>query len=112
MPASSESPSASRHPPYKIRLHKKVFLEDSKLFDEKTKEKIKKKCKGLLSHSPDKVGEPLRFELKGYRKLKMFDDYRVVYRVDKKEHSVVILAVGIRRGGEVYKVAETRLPAD
>lgn len=95
--------------PYKIRLHKKVILEDNKLFDEKTKDKIKKKCRELLSHSPDKVGEPLRFELKGYRKLKIFNDYRIVYRVTREDRSVFILAVGIRREEEVYEVALKRL---
>jgi len=94
---------------YKIKVHKKVTTEDSKQFDEKTKEKIKKKCKELLSYHPEQAGEPLRFELKGYRKLKVFNDYRVVYRVDKNEVLVFILAVGIRRSREVYEEAIKRL---
>lgn len=94
---------------FKIKLHKKVISEDSKLFDEKTKEKIKKKCKELLSTNPEEVGEPLRFELLGYRKLKIFNDYRIIYRVNKKEVFVFILAVGIRRDREVYREALKRL---
>ena len=58
---------------------------------------------------PDEIGEPLQFELKGYRKLKVFNDYRVVYRVDKKEVLVFILVVGIRRDQEVYEEALKRL---
>ena len=94
---------------YRIVLHKKVISEDAKRFDEKTKEKIKQKCRGLLSFHPDQVGEALQFELKGYRKLKIFNDYRVVYRVDKREVFVFVLAVGIRRGSEVYEEAVKRL---
>ncbi len=94
---------------YKIKLHKKVITEDSKRFDAKTKEKIKNKCKEMLSFRPESVGEPLQFELKGYRKLKIFNDYRIVYRVQKREVTVFILAVGIRRDEEVYNEAIQRL---
>ncbi len=94
---------------YKIKVHKKVITEDSKLFDEQTKEKIKKKCKELLSDSPEKVGEPLHFELKKYRKLKIFNDYRVIYRIVRSEVIVFVLAVGVRRDREVYKKAILRI---
>ena len=93
---------------YKIKLHPKVLLEDSKQFNSKVKEKIKSKCLELLSESPDSVGEPLRRELARYRKLKVFDDYRIIYRVDPKDHIVFILVVGIRRNEEVYKEAMRR----
>ena len=107
MPSHSTKPRR-----YKILLHKKVISEDSKRFDEKTKGKIKEKCIELLSFEPDEVGEPLQFELKSYRKLKVFNDYRVVYRVDKNEVLVFILAVGIRRNQEVYEEAVRRLAHD
>jgi len=94
---------------YRIKVHKKVLTEDSKHFDEKTKEKIKKKCKELLTKNPEDVGEPLRFELQGYRKLKIFNDYRIIYRVHKEDVLVFILAVGIRRDREVYEEALKRL---
>ena len=93
---------------YKIKLHPKVLLEDSKQFSSKTREKIKNKCLELLSESPDSVGEPLRRELSGYRKLKMFNDYRIVYRIDTKDRIVFILVVGLRRNEEVYREAMRR----
>ncbi len=95
--------------PYRIRLHKKVLEEDSRYFDLKTKEKIKKKCIELLSFDPEKAGEPLQRELSGYKKLKVFDDYRVVFRVDRPHRAVLILAVGIRRNEEVYREAIKRI---
>ena len=99
------------HPPrpYKIKLHKAVTTEDSRAFDPAAKEKIKKKIKDLLSTAPEHAGEPLRLELSGYRKLVIFDKYRIVYRVDRGEVMVFILAVGIRRDGEVYLEAVKRL---
>lgn len=94
---------------YKIKVHKEVATHDSRQFDEKTKEKIKAKIQELLSVAPDEVGAPLHFGLKGYRKLVIFDKYRIVYRVTRDEVMVFILAVGIRRDSEVYKGALRRL---
>ena len=94
---------------YKIKVHRKVITQDSKRFGDSTKEKIKKKCKELLSHAPDKIGEPLQFALKGYRKLKIFDEYRIIYRVEKAQVLVFILAVGIRKDDEIYREALKRL---
>jgi mRNA interferase RelE/StbE len=96
-------------PAYKIKLHPDVISEDSKRFDAVAKEKIKKKCKELLSQHPEEVGRPLRPPLQGYRKLEIFDNYRIVYRVDRNEVLVFILAVGIRRDFEVYEIALKRL---
>lgn len=98
-----------RPPHYKIKLHKEVITRDGRHFDKQTKEKIKAKVRELLSVAPEEVGEPLRFELKQYRKLVIFDKYRIVYRVHKEEVLVFVLAVGIRRDSEVYQEALRRL---
>jgi mRNA interferase RelE/StbE len=94
---------------YRIRLHKDVLTEDSRKFDPRTKEKIKKKIIELLSWHPEQAGEPLRPPLERYRKLVVFNNYRVIYRVDRAEVIVFILAVGIRRDAEVYEIALKRL---
>lgn len=96
-------------PRYRIKVHKEVIKQDSRHFDKQTKEKIKAKIRELLSVAPDQIGEPLRFELKQYRKLVIFDKYRIVYRVHKEEVLVFVLAVGIRRDSEVYEEALRRL---
>lgn len=94
---------------YKIKLHKDVLTEDSKRFDPRTKEKIKQKCLELLSWHPEEAGEPLRPPLSRYRKLVIFNNYRIIYRVDRTEVIVFILAVGIRRDAEIYEIAFKRL---
>jgi len=104
MPTPQDPPAR-----FRIKLHKEVITEDSKKFDRRTKEKIKKKCIELLSTHPEEAGEPLRGPLKRYRKLVVFSDYRVVYRVHQKEVMVFVLAVGIRRDLEVYETALRRL---
>ena len=102
-------PAKEDKPRYKIWLHHEVIATDSKKFDAKTKEKIKKKCLELLTHEPESAGEPLRSPLQNYRKLVIFNNYRVVYRVQKDEVIVFVLAVGIRRDLEVYETALKRL---
>ena len=94
---------------FRILLHKEVIQEDSRHFNSRTKDKIKKKCLEVLSYHPEKAGEALHGELAGYRRLKIFDAYRIVYRVNSNESAVFILAVGIRRREEVYKEAIKRI---
>lgn len=94
---------------YKIKVHKDVATQDSRRFDLKTREKIKAKIRELLCVAPEQVGAPLRFELQGYRKLVIFDKYRIVYRVERGQILVFVLAVGIRRDSEVYAEALRRL---
>jgi len=94
---------------YKIKVHRKVISEDSRRFDKATKEKIKKKCLDLLTTNPEDAGEALTGELKGYHKLKIFHDYRVIYKMKRQEVVVLVLAVGIRRDLEVYESALKRL---
>lgn len=94
---------------YKIKVHKDVVARDGRRFDRRTKDKIKAKIRELLSVAPESVGAPLRFELKNYRKLVLFDRYRVVYRVQRDEVMVFILAAGLRRESEVYEEALRRL---
>ena len=63
----------------------------------------------MLEEHPKLAGEDLRGELAGFRKLKIFNDFRIVYRVDEQKNTVFILAVGMRRHEEVYKQALKRL---
>jgi len=56
---------------------------------------------------PHKSGKPLSGDLAGCRRIRV-SDMRIIYQVDTRAHRVVILAVGMRRQDEVYKLAATR----
>lgn len=47
---------------------------------------------GALSHNPQRVGRPLRFELEGAHSAHR-GDYRVLYTIDEKNRCVIILTI-------------------
>ena len=63
-----------------------------------------------LSEDPDKKGKPLLGELAGYRSIRAAaQKYRVIYKVEKEQVTVVILAVGRRSEGgrkDIYSLAK------
>lgn len=60
-----------------------------------------------LGVEPEKFGAPLRKGLAGLRKLRV-GDIRIVYRTEKEQIKVLIIAIGKRAGSDVYKVADSR----
>ncbi|MDQ5890939.1 MAG: mRNA interferase RelE/StbE [Candidatus Dependentiae bacterium] len=60
---------------------------------------IKRAVEERLTVDPIGFGKPLRYSLKGYRRLRV-GNYRVVYRIDNAEHVVIIVAVQHRK--DVY----------
>ena len=63
-----------------------------------------------LSDDPEIQGKPLTGLLIGYRSLRAAGQrYRIVYRVDRGEVRVIVVAVGIRREGgrrDIYRLAQ------
>ena len=55
---------------------------------------------GPLAGNPQRLSKPLRGEMDGYRTARR-GDYRVVFRIDEDEHTVVI--VGIRHRAHIYR---------
>ena len=55
---------------------------------------------GPLADNPQRLSKPLRGELDGYHSARR-GDYRVVFRIDEDEHTVVI--TGIRHRAHVYR---------
>jgi mRNA interferase RelE/StbE len=55
---------------------------------------------GPLAHNPQRLSKPLRGELDGYHSARR-GDYRVVFRIDEDEHTVII--VGIRHRAHIYR---------
>lgn len=61
----------------------------------------------IANGEPDKIGKPLSGDLAGCRRIRV-GNTRIVYRINKKEIEVFIIAVGIRRESLVYEAAKKR----
>jgi mRNA interferase RelE/StbE len=64
------------------------------------KKLIKNAIEERLTVDPIGFGKPLRYSLKGHRRLRV-SDYRVVYRIDASTHTVIIVAIKHRK--EIYE---------
>ena len=66
-----------------------------------------------LARSPEQQGKPLIGELAGFRSVRAVGQrYRIVYRVERREITVLIVAVGWRRSGDkadIYELARKLL---
>ena len=67
------------------------------------KSRVKRAIETRLVVDPEKHGQPLKGNFKGFRKLRI-GEYRIVYKVVEDE----ILILGIRHRREVYKAIEKR----
>ena len=66
-----------------------------------------------LAKSPEQQGKPLIGELAGFRSVRAVGQrYRIVYRVERREVTILIVAVGRRRTGDksdIYELARKLL---
>ena len=66
-----------------------------------------------LARAPEQQGKPLVGELAGFRSVRAVGQrYRIVYRVERQEVVVLIVAVGRRRAGDrsdIYELARKLL---
>lgn len=66
-----------------------------------------------LAHDPEKQGKPLVGELAGFRSVRAVGQrHRIIYRVERKEVIVLIVAVGRRKAGvegDIYELARKLL---
>ena len=65
---------------------------------------------GQLVTDPEKQGKPLLGPLQGFRSVRAFHQrYRILYRVDRTEVVVMVVALGIRKEGDrqdIYTLAQ------
>lgn len=80
--------------------------------DRRIQQAIRDRIDGL-AHDPEQQGKPLGAELAGYRSVRSVGQrYRVIYRVERQQVLVAIVAVGLRKEGDkkdVYAVAKKLL---
>ena len=87
---------------YLIKYHKAV-KGDLNSLEVLSKARIKRAIETRLAIDPIKSGEPLKGNLKGFRKLGI-GDYRIVYKVIEEE----VLILGIRHRKNIYEVMKNR----
>jgi len=93
---------------WKVRYHPAV-AEDLEALGSSTAARIMKVIDARIHRGePDKLGKALGGEMAGCRRLRT-GPFRIVYQVDHQRKEVVVLGVGPRRQGEVYKTASRRL---
>lgn len=86
--------------PYTIEYLQDVVEEDIPALPKSIRETIKRAIEERLRVDPIGFGKPLRYSLKGHRRLRV-SDYRIVYRIHPTFHKVVIVAIKHRK--EVYE---------
>lgn len=58
-----------------------------------------------LNHEPEKQGKPLQDDLKGFRSVRAVGQrYRIIYKVQAEQVLVVVVAIGIRKDGDIKDV--------
>ena len=84
---------------YKIRYIEKVVKKHIPALSQRARQLIKKAIEERLAIDPVRFGKPLRYSLKGHRRLRV-SNYRVVYRIEVDTNTVLIIAIKHRK--DVY----------
>jgi mRNA interferase RelE/StbE len=85
---------------YRVEYLESVVNDDIPDLSTSAKQLIQKAIEERLMVDPIGFGKPLRYSLKGHRRLRV-SDYRVVYRIESLNHTVIIIAIKHRK--DVYK---------
>src|SRR5947209_16769668 len=93
---------------YTVRMSKEALKQLEDIIDRRIRQAIFDRIKEL-ANNPDEQGKPLRNELAGLRSIRVANQrFRVIYKVQKEQVIVVVVAVGIRREGDkadIYRKA-------
>ncbi len=85
---------------YKIFYDLGSKNKDYKKIPPAIREIIRNAIEKKLMVDPMRFGKPLRYSLKGYRRLRV-GDYRVIYKVD--EDKVIVIIVEIDHRKDIYE---------
>ncbi len=81
---------------YQIVYLESVIEKDIPNLSTSAKTLIKRAIEGRLMTDPIGFGKPLRYSLKGHRRLRV-SNYRIVYRIDPSNTKVIIMAIKHRK---------------
>jgi mRNA interferase RelE/StbE len=84
---------------YQVKWHEKA-VEDLRDVDKKSAKGLIERVKEYLPQDPISLGKSLHGEFKGLYRYR-YGGYRVLYTIDRKENTILILRVGKRK--EIYK---------
>lgn len=85
---------------YQVIYLDDVVHKDIPALPTKIKALIKRAIEKRLMTDPISFGKPLRYSLKGHRRLRV-NNYRIVYRIDIIKNIVTILAIKHRK--DIYE---------
>jgi mRNA interferase RelE/StbE len=85
---------------YTIEYLEIVVQEDIPTLPKSAQSIIKKAIEERLMTDPIGFGKPLRYTLKGHRRLRV-SDYRIVYRIESLTHKVIVIAIKHRK--DIYE---------
>ncbi len=85
---------------YQIRYLEEVVHKHIPDLSANVRGLIKRAIEDRLTIDPIGFGKPLRYSLKGHRRLRV-SDYRIVYRIEPEIKTVIIVAIKHRK--EVYE---------
>ena len=83
---------------YRIEYLESVVREDIPKLSKSVRERVRKAIERKLASHPVEFGKPLRYSLKGARRLRV-GDWRVIYKIEPPD-LVLVVKIGHRR--EVY----------
>ena len=83
---------------YRIEYLESVVREDIPKLSRTVRERVRKAIERKLASHPVEVGKPLRYSLKGARRLRV-GDWRVIFTIEPPD-LVLVVKIGARR--EVY----------
>jgi mRNA interferase RelE/StbE len=83
---------------YRIEYLESVVTDDIPRLSKAAQQRVRRAIESKLASHPLEFGKPLRYSLKGARRLRV-GDYRVIFTVEPDE-VVLIVKVGHRR--EIY----------
>jgi mRNA interferase RelE/StbE len=82
---------------FSIEFLDQEALNQFKSLPKSAQKMLGKAIKERLEVDPVSFGKPLRYSLKGHRRLRV-SDYRIVYRINDDRRIVTIVAVDHRKG--------------
>ena len=83
---------------YKIEYLESVVIDDIPKLAKTEKKRIRKAIEERLMQDPFRFGKPLRYSLKGCRRMRI-GNYRVIFKLEIR--SILIIKISHRK--EVYK---------